>query len=154
MTGMEALELDVEDHVARLQTTLLALTGRDLFDGMTGDAGVQYVLAAPYALVSHGTQDDPVFEFGNGTALELFELTWDEFTALPSRLSAEPLERDEREALLAEVEASGYVGDYAGVRVSSTGRRFRIEGATVWNVTDESGALIGQAALIDRWEFL
>ena len=45
----------------------------------------------------------------------------------------------------------GYIDDYAGVRVSSRGRRFRITQATVWNLVDAAGVLHGQAATFDRW---
>src|SRR5579884_4057625 len=55
------------------------------------------------AIVAHDTADDPIFFFGNRVALELFEMDWASFTHLPSRLSAEPLLRPEREALLARV---------------------------------------------------
>jgi hypothetical protein len=71
---------------------------------------------------------------------------------MPSRLSAEPLAREERARLLARVAARGYVDDYTGVRISSTGRRFRVRDATVWNLTDEQGYYRGQAACLRRWE--
>jgi len=70
---------------------------------------------------------------------------------MPSRLSAEPLAREERARLLAAVTARGFVDDYAGVRISRTGRRFRIERATVWNLADPAGLRLGQAAAFDRW---
>jgi hypothetical protein len=47
--------------------------------------------------------------------------------------------------------AQGYIDDYAGVRVSRTGRRFLIEGATVWNLIETDGRLVGQAATFSRW---
>jgi hypothetical protein len=43
------------------------------------------------------------------------------------------------------------VDDYSGVRVSKSGRRFRIERAIVWNLTDAAGTHCGQAASFDRW---
>ena len=48
----------------------------------------------------------------------------------------------------------GAIEDYAGVRVSANGRRFMIEGATVWNVVDEDGRYYGQAATFPRWREL
>ena len=53
--------------------------------------------------------------------------------------------------LLARVAAHGYIDDYAGVRVSRTGRRFGIEGATVWNLIDGEGRHQGQAATCAVW---
>jgi hypothetical protein len=123
---------------------LIARSGDEAVDTAT-------LFAAPFAVVSHGTQSDPVFWFGNRVALELFELDWEAFTRLPSRFSAEPVERAERERLLAEVTRHGHLRNYAGVRVSARGRRFRIEAATVWNVHDPSGTRVGQAAAFSRW---
>lgn len=106
---------------------------------------------APFAVLSHNTDPDPLFTYGNQAALRLFELTWEELTQMPSRKSAEPLHRSERERLLAGVAARGYVADYRGVRISKTGKRFLIEQATVWNLLDDSGTACGQAATFSNW---
>lgn len=54
--------------------------------------------------------------------------------------------REERQILLDRVSASGFIDDYAGIRISATGRRFRIERAVVWNLIDPEGRIHGQAA--------
>jgi hypothetical protein len=41
----------------------------------------------------------------------------------------------------------GFIDDYAGTRISATGRRFRIERAVVWNLIDAAGVRHGQAAM-------
>jgi hypothetical protein len=104
---------------------------------------------APRAIVAHGTETDPVFFYGNRLALQLFEMSFGEFTKLPSRLSAEPLARETREKLMAQVARQGYVDGYSGMRLGKSGRNFMISNATVWNVTDEAGLLRGQAAVFD-----
>lgn len=109
---------------------------------------------APFALVSHGTEADPIFNFGNQTALNLFEMSWEAFTQLPSRKSAEPFNRQERDNLMARVTKDGFIDDYSGVRISATGTRFMIERATVWNIIDEQEEYHGQAAMFDQWEYL
>lgn len=106
---------------------------------------------APFGLVSHNTEDDPVFNYGNQTALKLFELEWPEFTNLPSRRSAEPVDRAERERIMQRVTLEGYIDDYRGVRISSSGKKFMIEDATVWNIIDNAGVYHGQAAVFHRW---
>lgn len=106
---------------------------------------------APFVVVSHGTEADPVLNYGNATALALWEMTPERFIRTPSRLTAEPVCREERARLLARTLRDGYVSDYAGVRVSSTGRRFRIEQAIVWNLTDDAGTHRGQAATFSAW---
>lgn len=102
---------------------------------------------APRAIVAHGTEADPIFFYGNRLALELFEMAFEQFARLPSRLSAEPLAQAAREKLLAEVSRRGFVDHYSGVRIASSGRRFMIADATVWNLLDEAGACHGQAAV-------
>jgi hypothetical protein len=72
----------------------------------------------------------------------------------PSRLTAEPMHRDERANLLERTSRDGFVDDYQGIRISSTGRRFRIDRATVWNLVNTSGDRIGQAATFSEWQFL
>lgn len=132
-----------------LRRTLLDLTGRDLLAGLDPSDPAASVFHAPYALLSHDAGDDPVFTYGNAAALGAFERTWDEFTAMPSRLSAEPVAREERDRLLARVAADGFIDDYTGVRVSASGRRFLIVDALVWDLRDDDGRRLGQAALID-----
>jgi hypothetical protein len=114
----------------------------------------QAMWEAPSAIIAHGTENEPVFFYGNRLALELFELDFATFTRMPSRYSAEPLHRDERDRLLARVAREGFVDDYSGVRISSSGRHFLIVSATVWNLIDEKGACHGQAAAFAEWCYL
>ena len=113
---------------------------------------VRALYEAPVAVVSHDTQSDPVFTYGNRLALQLFEMEWDEFTVLPSRLSTEPVNQKERYRLLAQVSTRGYSDNYSGIRISKGGRRFMIRDATVWNLIDGEGRYRGQAAVIRQWE--
>lgn len=123
------------------------LTGRPLLAGGGADA----LWTAPFVVLAHGTEADPVFFYGNRLALELFEVTADQLLAMPSRLSAEAPDREARARLLDEVSRNGFIADYAGVRISATGRRFRIERATVWNLLDAAGERHGQAAAFSEW---
>jgi len=138
------------DHVALLADSYARLTGRPLIDADADPA--RRIWEAPFALVSHGTGLDPVFNYANCTALRLFGMSWQAFTSLPSRFSAESVNRKERARLLALVSAQGYIEDYSGVRISATGRRFTIRGATVWNVIDGKGVDYGQAAMFAHWD--
>jgi hypothetical protein len=109
---------------------------------------------APFAVVSHGIENDPIFNFGNKTALKLFELKWDRFIQTPSRESVEMTSRKEREKLMACVTANGFMDNYSGVRVSSSGKRFLIEDATIWNIVDINDVYYGQAAMFEKWTML
>lgn len=139
-------------HVRRLRASYTHWTGRHLLPpALDDDAAVPALEGAAFAVVSHGSEADPVFNYGNALALRLFETDWPSFTRLPSRYSAEPTLREARAALLAEVSRHGYSDAYAGVRISSRGKRFMIEDATVWTMLDEDGQPCGQAARISRW---
>lgn len=103
---------------------------------------------APFAVLAHNTAIDPIFVYGNKAAQRCFEYTWEELTVLPSRLSAEPAERGERQRFMEQVARDGFVTGYRGIRVTKTGKRFWIENATVWDLTDADGTYRGQAAMI------
>ena len=107
--------------------------------------------AAPFCVLAHNTDADPRFIYANRAAQARFEYGWDEFTTLPSRLSAEAPDRAERQRLLDAVTRDGFIGDYRGLRIAKSGRRFWIESATVWQLVDEAGALHGQAAAFRDW---
>lgn len=142
------------------QTRLIARsldhwTGRALLPGLFNPLGLaKNVFEAPFVVVSHGTEADPILNYGNAAALKLWEMTWEELTRTPSRLTAEAPNREERARLLAAVTANGFIDDYSGIRISKNGRRFRIAQATVWNLLDERGQYAGQAAMFSKSEFL
>jgi MEKHLA domain len=127
---------------------------RDLLHCDSPDRAAQALYFAPFALLSHGCELDPILNYGNRTALTLWEMNWQDFTAMPSRLTAEPELREGRSHLLAQAEQKGYLTDYEGIRISSTGRRFLIRKATIWRVFDKTGQIGGQAAIFDHWEIL
>lgn len=106
---------------------------------------------APFVVVSHDTSPDPVLNYGNRTALGLWEMDVETLRQTPSRLTAEPLHREERARLMERTTREGFVDDYQGIRISRTGRRFRIERAIVWNLLDEQGTYCGQAATFSAW---
>lgn len=130
--------------IAAVAASFARLLGRPLTQ--TGDDVVEALWHAPQVIVAHGTQADPVFFFGNRAALDCFETDLEGLLAMPSRLSAEAPARDERQALLDRVASDGFIDDYSGMRISAKGRRFGIERAVVWNVSDEHGQHVGQAA--------
>jgi hypothetical protein len=140
-------------HVSLLRASYLHWVGSHLIAHSLDDKmAVDALDWASFAVVSHNTASDPVFNYANRTALQLFEMSWTQFTALPSRLSAEPMLQEERERLLQRVAERGFIEDYSGVRISASGRRFIIRNATVWNLQDEQGRPYGQAALLREWQ--
>jgi hypothetical protein len=105
-------------------------------------------------VVSNGLQDDPILNYGNNAALALWEMTWNELTHTPSRLTAEPPNQVERAQMLQLASQQGFIDDYRGIRISKTGKRFLVESAIVWNVVDSQGCKLGQAATFSQWRFL
>ncbi|KAA0074688.1 MEKHLA domain-containing protein [Tardiphaga sp. P9-11] len=106
---------------------------------------------APFAVLAHSTAADPIFVYANRTAQSCFEYGWDEFITIPSRLSAEAPNRDERQRLLDAVAHNGFIDNYRGLRIAKSGRRFWIEDGIVWELRDENGKRCGQAALFTSW---
>jgi hypothetical protein len=143
------------EHAGRLIRSYRRWTGRDLVDaGLSPFEQARALYEARFVAASHGTEADPVFNYANRAALALFETSWANFTSMASRLSAEPVARAERAQLLARVNQHGFIDDYSGIRISASGRRFRIRRATVWNVVDAHGAPAGQAVTFRDWEYL
>ena len=143
----------VIQHSQRLLRSFQHWLDRPLLD-VTGSPleAAEALFHAPFIVVSHGTQADPILNYGNRQALALWEMDWAQFTQTPSRLTAEPVEQEERDRLLAQAQAQGYISDYKGIRISSTGRRFWIQDVVIWDVLDEQNQRCGQAAGFDRWE--
>lgn len=104
-----------------------------------------------FVVVSHGVEPDPILNYGNQSALDLWELSWEQFIKTPSRLTAEPDDRAERARMLERAKLYGYFDGYRGIRISSTGQRFLVERALIWTVIDSAGTPVGQAATFSQW---
>jgi hypothetical protein len=143
------------EWVRFLLTSFHHWTGRELIE-RAGSANEQAdeLFSAPFIVVSHDGQTDPILNYGNRAALDLWEVTWEDLCRTPSRLTAEPIDQVERARMLAEAQIRGYISDYRGVRISKTGRRFFVEQALVWNVLNGDGKMVGQAATFSQWKRL
>lgn len=131
------------------------LTGEDLIVcGGDSEEAAKMLFEADFVLMSQDTSTEPLANYANRKALELWEISWDEMLKMPTKETAEPMHRDERAKFLKEVQSKGYVKDYTCIRISSTGKRFKIIGATVFNLIDEVGDYKGLAAYIKDWDFL
>ena len=147
--------LYLAEHIDLLRQSLLYYAGRDLIEPtLQGSDAAKAIYFAPFVVLSHNTAADPIFNYGNKSALDLFEISWQELTALPSRQSAEPPNREERAQLLQAVSSQGFMENYAGVRISKQGKRFLISDVTIWNLRDDAGRYCGQAAVYSRWQYL
>ncbi|KLN59735.1 hypothetical protein WH96_16265 [Kiloniella spongiae] len=174
-----------EQHAKRLIESFMAVTGKDL---ITSHEGVreqdtpkinipkknipeknifaksksvgQQLFEAPFVVVSHNGGDDPILNYGNLAALDLWEMRWEDFTRTPSRKTAEPEFRDDRAVMLKQAKEKGYFDNYTGIRISRSGKRFLIKKAIIWTVPPVIGSKDldaqknGQAATFSSWAYL
>ena len=148
--AMEVVALILESHRAAFGASLVA--GID--PRANPRLAAQEVFAADQAVLAHDGSADPRLIYANAAAHRLWRRPWAEMIGMPSRLTAEPCERQERTLALAAAQArEGLIG-YGGIRVDSTGRRFRIEGAKIWTLRDRQGLAQGQAASFGSWWWL
>ncbi len=149
-----------QQHAKRLIDSFKDVTGNDLIELDKNMHLGQQLFEAPFVVVSHNGGDDPVLNYGNSTALNLWEMSWDDFTQTPSRKTAEPEFRNDRAAMLQQAKDKGYFNNYTGIRISSSGKRFLIEKAIIWTVPSVEGSddprlqKAGQAATFSDWKYL
>ncbi len=143
-----------EPWASLLWESYLARTGRPLLPGaeaLVPSARARALYEAPFCLLSHDGAEDPRLVYVNLAVQRLWEADWNVLVGMPSRLTAEPDAREARAEALGRARDQGYIDDYSGVRVSVTGRRFRIERAVVWTFSPGEGARVAQAATFSSW---
>ncbi|MBW4521567.1 MAG: MEKHLA domain-containing protein [Scytolyngbya sp. HA4215-MV1] len=142
-------------HSQRLLRSFQHWTGKTLLAVAESPIEIaKQLFYAPFVVVSHGTETDPILNYGNQRALELWQMDWQQLIRTPSRYTAEPMEREERDRLLKQAKAQGYISNYQGIRISSTGQRFWIQDVVIWDVLDEQNYCCGQAATFASWQIL
>ena len=155
MTSSAWADPAIVDWTRRLLDSFRHWTGRELIE-RHGDPQFQarVLFESPMVVVSHGMEADPILNYGNQTALNLWEMTWEQLIKTPSRLTAEPVDSVERERMLEQARVRGVIDTYRGVRISGTGRRFLVDDALIWNVLGAGDLQMGQAATFARWTWL
>ncbi|GAE30501.1 MEKHLA domain-containing protein [Alkalihalobacillus hemicellulosilyticus] len=143
-----------EEHAIRLNKSFKRWIGRDLISLDHHKSYLQQLMDSKTVILSHGIEADPILNFGNQAALTLWEMDRATFLETPSRLTAEPKERMDRAHFIKQVKENNYVDHYTGIRISSTGKRFYIKQAIVWNVFDENDHYYGQAATFIDYEYV
>ena len=117
---------ELKPLISRILASHRSMFGNSLYNLPINDNDAAKTLhLAPYALLSHGLGKDPLFTYGNQTALRLFELTWEEMLLTSSRASAESGNQKAREEFMQNVIKNGYAKGYSGVRISSMGKNSR-----------------------------
>ncbi|KAL7576746.1 hypothetical protein ACA910_005662 [Epithemia clementina (nom. ined.)] len=102
-----------------------------------------------FAFLSHATQADPIYCLVNVAACRMFQYTEEEMYQLPSRYSAPESVRSQRQAFVQTAQTEGVFLFPESIRQTKHGTLFRIRDIVVWNVQDEQGYRVGQAAIYD-----
>jgi PAS domain S-box-containing protein len=132
----------------------LALTGRPLCPPRWAsplEAAHWLYADAPFGLLAHGTGPDPTFFYANRTAQQCFGYPWEEFTGMPSRLSASARRQEDRDTFVRSVDEHGFADGYNGLRRTRSGEEFWIKDVTMWDLLDPEGNRQGQAAVFRDW---
>lgn len=146
--------ISLKEHLQILNTNFKLYTNQDLIPNINNLDLEESLYNAPFVLVSHDNSSDPIFNYANKKALDLWQMTESQFLNLPSRLSAEPENQFKREEILNKVLNQGYIENYEGIRINSKGERFIIKNVFIWNLYDNQNTFYGQAAKFEHWEFI
>ena len=144
---IELSQYILNSHALLVGTELIGRVGTPLEQA-------KQLFEAPFVVVAHGAQDNPILCYANETALALWKISIPVLLRTPSRETAEPVHREERARLLERTTRDGFVDDYRGIRIATDGQRFLIHRATVWNLVDADGQHVGQAATFRDWQLL
>lgn len=143
------------NHTRTLLYSYRHWTGKSLLPDIHDDVLLSRALYfAPFIVVSHGRETDPIFNYANLAAQKLWKIDWNDFTAMPSRLSAEPIEEQRRNELLEEGKMRGITYLKEGIRVDKNGRKFFIRDVVLFNLLDADHTFLGQGAVYENWEYM
>ncbi len=133
------------------------LFGRPLLvgsDTWPARQAAQELFGATPVVLAHDGGSDPRLIYANAAAIRLWDRPWPCMVGMPSRLTAESLERPARRLALELASRHGAIANYSGIRVNRHGRRFRIQGARLWTLQGDCGQPLGQAACFESWWWL
>ena len=127
----------ITTHIEMLDNSLRTLSGKGVMermgvsiDGLSTQKDFEesiyenICMNKRWVLISHGIEEDPIFNFVNVAGLEAFVRTWDEVTKLPSRKSVLLQTSDEklRIELMKKVTTFAFVEGASGIRVRGDGQ--------------------------------
>ncbi|MCT0198454.1 MEKHLA domain-containing protein [Synechococcus sp. CS-1325] len=142
----------LESHRRHFGRPLIACRATD------GRQQAQELFVAATVVLAHDGSADPRLIYANAAALRLWRHRWSSMVGMPSRLTAEPAERQARARQLNTVLQQEFISGYRGIRIDGDGRRFQIEDARLWNLPagpgQHPGDAPGQAAAFSSWAWL
>ena len=138
-----------QDFITRVAASFARVTGRAL-----PSAEAREIYFGDYALLTHRGDAAATLNYGNPFALALWECDWEKFIATPSAATAPAEAATARDGMMARVARDNFVKGYAGLRISTKGRLFRIEDAVIWRLLDDDGEAFGVGAYFPRFTYL
>lgn len=145
--------IDFLDHALLLNESYRRWYGEYLVAEQDPGLVLEAINADERVIVSHGLEEEPIFNYGNVRALFLFACGLDEFLRLPSKSTVREEDLVARQALHRAVEANG-CADYSGVRLAQNGKAWLIESGRVWQLVDNLGRIHGHGACFTDWQSL
>jgi hypothetical protein len=143
---------DIDQWIQWCSDSLKKARGVSLLDYIHVDCIADVHSHERYAVVSHGTQDDPIFCYANAATLATFQYSEEEFYQLPSRKSAPTVggERNNRQKIMKDVDNNQVWDIPSGIRQRKDGSLFEFRDVILWNVYTDKGQRVGQCAVYDR----
>ena len=103
-----------------------------------------------FAVLSHGNQTDPIYNYVNAAGFRVFRWPAEDYYRLPSRKSApEGSARQQRARVIDDTVASDITYIQEAVRVRYPNATVTLRDAILWNVYDDAGYRVGQTVLFD-----
>ena len=108
-------------------------------------------LSKRFAILSHGNQSDPVYNYVNAAGFRVFQWPAALYHRLPSRFSAPDGADRQRRAVVIQsaTQASNITYIDEAVRVRYPNATVTLKDAVLWNVYDNDGVRVGQTVLFD-----
>jgi hypothetical protein len=143
---------DIDEWILLSSDSLKRFTGKSLLEVMDGVSTIRNVHDNErYAVLSHGNQTDPVYNYFNKGAFLTFQWPESEIYSLPSRYSApDGFVRKDRQKMMQTVVEQNLVVIPIAIRQTKAGEFFQLSNVTLWNVYSDEGVRLGQTAVFDR----
>mmetsp|Transcript_12925 Transcript_12925/g.17671 ORF Transcript_12925/g.17671 Transcript_12925/m.17671 type:complete len:252 (-) Transcript_12925:59-814(-) len=132
---------DVIMHSLMLLESFRKAAGTPLMEGADISSAPTMLFKAPFCLVSATTNDEPVLNYANQTALDFLGYTWEELTSLSLEKIINDKDKFNEAVKQAEDNTSKYTGDF----LTKSGSAVPAEDSNVWCIKSGKGDVVGRA---------
>mmetsp|Transcript_17266 Transcript_17266/g.49473 ORF Transcript_17266/g.49473 Transcript_17266/m.49473 type:complete len:235 (-) Transcript_17266:773-1477(-) len=144
----KSLTKSCEDKKGGLYDRINELLGGESAETITTPQQVHE--SSRFAVLSHGNQTDPIYNYVNTAGFRVFRWPAEVYYRLPSRKSApEGSARQQRAKVIDDTVAEDITYIEEAVRVRYPNDTVTLRDAILWNVYDDGGYRVGQTVLFD-----